>query len=97
MLIDQFNELIDPVIRAGGSVLEIGEEFREPPLDVLRYYRRPVSMNWVPIFGKAHSVVALVQQPVDIDGSKAGQERVLTRLAMAVNGRFPPGGGWSSA
>jgi hypothetical protein len=90
MLIDQFNELIDPVIRAGGSVLEIGEEFREPPLDVLRYYRRPVTMSWLPIFGKAHSIVALVQQPVDIDGSKAGQERVLTRLAMAVNGRFPP-------
>jgi hypothetical protein len=90
MLIDQFNELIDPVIRAGGSVLEIGEEFRQPPLDVLRYYHRPVSMNWVPVLGKAHSVVALVQQPVDIDGSRAGQERVLTRLAMAVNGRFPP-------
>ena len=90
MLIDQFNELIDPVIRAGGSVLEIGEEFRDPPLDVLRYYRRPVSMNWVPFLGRAHSVVALVQQPVDIDCSKVGQERVLTRLAMAVNGRFPP-------
>jgi hypothetical protein len=90
MLIDQFNELIDPVIRAGGSVLEIGEEFREPPLDVLRYYRRQVSMGWIPIFAKAHSVVAVVQQPVDIDGSQAGQERVLTRLSMAVNGRFPP-------
>jgi hypothetical protein len=90
MLIDQFNELIDPVIRAGGSVLEIGEEFRAPPLDVLRYYHRSVSMNWIPIIGRAHSVVALVQQPVDIDGSKAGQERVMTRLAMAVNGRFPP-------
>ena len=66
MLIDQFNELIDPVIRAGGSVLEIGEEFRAPPLDVLRYYHRSVSMNWIPIIGRAHSVVALVQQPVDI-------------------------------
>jgi hypothetical protein len=90
MLIDQLNDLIDPVIRAGGSVLESGEEFREPPLDVLRYYRRPVRMSWVPIVGRAQSVVALVQQPVDVDGSKAGQERVLTRLAMAVNGRFPP-------
>jgi hypothetical protein len=90
MLLDQFNELIDPVIRAGGSALEIGEEYRQPPLDVLRYYRRQVTMKWVPIFGKAHSVVALVLQPVDIDGSREGQERVMTRLAMAVNGRFPP-------
>ena len=97
MLIDQFNEVIDPVIRAGGLELEIGEEFREPPLDVLRYYHRSVSMSWVPIVGKAHSVVAIIQQPVDADGSKAGQERVLTRLAMAVNGRFPRGGEWSSA
>jgi hypothetical protein len=90
MLEDQFIDLIDPLIRAGGSVLEIGEEFREPPLDVLRYYRRIVPLSWVPIFGKAHSVVAVVRQPVDIDGSKAAQERFLTRLAMAVNGRFPP-------
>jgi len=90
MVLDQFTELIDPVIRAGGSSLKIGEEFRQPPLDVLRYYRRPASMNWIPIVGKAHGVVAIVQQPVDIDGSKEGQERVLKRLAMAVNGRFPP-------
>jgi hypothetical protein len=90
MLEDRLIELIDPLIRAGGSVLEIGEEFREPPLDVLRYYRRIVHLSWVPIFGKAQSVVAVVRQPVDIDGSQAAQERFLTRLAMAVNGRFPP-------
>ena len=90
MLEDQFIELIDPLLRAGGSVLEVGEEFREPPLSVLRYYRRRVSLNWVPIFGEAQSVVAVVRQPVDIDGSKAGQTRLLTRLAMAANGRFPP-------
>jgi hypothetical protein len=50
-------------------------------------------MNWVPILGKAQSVVAIVRQPVDIDGSKSGLERVLTRVAMAVNGRFPPWNG----
>jgi hypothetical protein len=90
MLEDQFIEVIDPLVLAGGSVLEAGEEFREPALSVLRYYRRRVSLNWVPIFGEAHSVVAVVRQPVDIDGSKAAQIRLLTRLAMAVNGRFPP-------
>ena len=90
MLEDQFIELIDPLVRGGGSVLEVGEEFREPPLSVLRYYRRRVPLNWVPIFGEAHSVVAVVRQPVDIDSSQAAQSRLLTRLAMAVNGRFPP-------
>jgi hypothetical protein len=90
MLEDQFIELIDPLIRGGGSVLEDGEEFREPPLAVLRYYRRRVTLNWLPILGKAHSVVAIVRQPVDIDGSKASQSRFFTRLAMAANGRFPP-------
>jgi hypothetical protein len=90
MLEDQFIELIDPLLRTGGSVLEDGEEFREPPLSVLRYYRRSVAVNRAPIFGKAHGVVAVVRQPVDIDGSKASQSQFLTRLAMAANGRFPP-------
>jgi hypothetical protein len=90
MLEDQFIELIDPLLRSVGSVLEAGEEFRDPPLSVLRYYRRHVSLNWVPIFGEAHCVLAVVRQPVDIDRSKAAQTRFLTRLAMAANGRFPP-------
>jgi hypothetical protein len=70
--------------------LEAGEEFREPPLDVLRYYRRAVRLSRIPIFGKAFSVVMVARQPVDIDGSPAGYGRLLTRLAMAANGRFPP-------
>jgi hypothetical protein len=90
MLEDQFIELIDPLLRSAGSVFEAGEEFREPPLSVLRYYRRRVSLNWVPVFGEAHSIVAVVRQPVDIDRSQAAQIRFLTRLAMAANGRFPP-------
>ncbi len=90
MLEDQFIELTDPLLRARGSVLEIGEEFRDPPLSVLRYYRRRVSLHWVPILGEATSIVAIIRQPVDIDRTKAGQTRLLTRLAMAANGRFPP-------
>jgi hypothetical protein len=87
---DRFIELIEPILKEGGSVQEVGEEFREPPLDVLRYYRRAVRLGWVPILGRALSVVSLVRQPVDLDGSRAGYERLLIRLAMAANGRFPP-------
>ena len=42
MLEERLFELIDPVLRLAGATLEPGEEFREPPLDVLRYYRREV-------------------------------------------------------
>jgi len=90
MIEDRFIELIDPILRDNGSVLEEGEEFRGPPLDVLRYYRRTVRLSRIPVFGKALSVVMVVRQPVDIDGSRAGYERFLIRVAMAANGRFPP-------
>jgi hypothetical protein len=90
MIEDEFIERIEPILRELGSVLEPGEEFREPPLDILRYYPRIVRMNWVPILGRALGVVMVVRQPVDIDGSRAGYERLLNRLAMAANGRFPP-------
>jgi len=90
MIEDRFIELIDPILRDDGSVLEEGEEFREPPLDVLRYYRRTVRLSRIPILGKSQSVVMVVRQPVDIDGSRAAYERFLTRVAMAANGRFPP-------
>ena len=90
MIEDQFIELIEPILREGGSVLEAGEEFREPPLDVLRYYPRIVRMHRVPILGRALGVAMVARQPVDIDGSTAGYGRLVNRLAMAVNGRFPP-------
>ncbi len=90
MIEDQFIELIEPLLQAGAAVREEGEEFREPPLEVLRYYRRAVRLSRIPIIGSALSVVMVVRQPVDIDGSRTGYERLLTRLGMAVNGRFPP-------
>ena len=90
MLEERLFELIDPVLRLAGATLEPGEEFREPPLDVLRYYRRAVIWSGIPIVGRAVSVVAVVRQPVDVELSDAGYSRLLTRLAMAASGRFPP-------
>jgi hypothetical protein len=90
MIEDQLIELIEPPLQQAGSSFKGGEEFRQPPLDVLRYYRRPVRMGRVPIIGRAQSVVLLARQPVDIDGTRPSYERFLTRLAMAANGRFPP-------
>ena len=90
MLEDDLFALIDPVLKPLGHALEDGEEFREPPLDVLRYHRRPVRLNWVPVLGRASSVVAVARQPVDIGFSRDGYRAFLDRLARAVNGRFPP-------
>ena len=100
MLEDQFFDLIGPTLKPLGLVEEDGEEFREPALDVLRYYRRPVRLHWIPLIGRAQAVVAVVRQPVDVGlaGGSKDYGAFLARLAMAVNGRYPPGGarGWGS-
>jgi hypothetical protein len=100
LLEDQFLDLIDPILKPLGLREEDGEEFREPPLDVLRYYRKPVRLHWMPMIGRAQSVVAVVRQPVDVGltGSSKDYQAFLSRVAMAVNGRFPPGSalGWGS-
>jgi hypothetical protein len=90
MIEDRFIELIEPVLRELGSVREAGESFPEPPLEVLGYYPRRVRLSWVPFFGRALSVVMIARQPVDVEGTRASYQRLLTRLAMAVNGRFSP-------
>jgi hypothetical protein len=92
MIEDDFFAIVDPVLRSSGSIAEEGEEYREPPLDVLRYYRRPVRLHWVPLVGRALSVVAVARQPFDIALTTTDYRRFLTRLAMAANGRFPPWG-----
>jgi len=90
MVEDRLYEIIDPVMRAAGAVIEAGEEYRTPPLEVLRYYYRPVRLHWVPLLGRASSVVAVVRQPVDVGFQPDDYRRFLTRLALGVNGRFPP-------
>jgi len=90
MIEDDLFAVIDPVMRTCGAIPEEGEEYRSPPLDVLRYYRRPVRLHWIPGLGRALSVVAVTRQPVDVGLSSADYHRFLVRLAMATNGRFPP-------
>jgi hypothetical protein len=90
MIEDDFIDLVEPLLQKAGSSFQGGEAFRQPPLDILRYYRRAVQIGRIPLLGQAQSVVVVARQPVDIDGSQASYGRLLTRLAMAVNGRFPP-------
>ena len=95
MIEDAFIDLVEPALQQAGLKSQGGEEFRQPPLDVLRYYHRTVRLGRIPILGSAQSVVLVARQPVDLDGSRASYERLLTRLAMASNGRFPPWKGLS--
>jgi hypothetical protein len=90
---EAFFALVDPVMKEAGSAPEPGEEFRAPALDVLRYFARGVRLHWVPLLGRGLSVVVVARQPTDVRLSAADYRRFLTRLAMAVNGRFPPWGG----
>jgi hypothetical protein len=87
---DGFFDLIEPVLTARNGAFEDGEEVADPPLDVLRYARRSVRLNWVPWLGKALSVTAIVRQPVDLGPSAGDHGKLLARLARAANSRFPP-------
>ena len=89
---DDFFAKIEPTFKELGSIPAEGEEFREPSLDVLRYYGRQVRLHWLPILGKAMSVTAVARQPVDVGFSVEEYRKLLDRLGMAVNGRFPPWG-----
>ena len=101
MLEESFFEHIDPILAPLGFLPGDGEEFRDPPLDVLRYYRRPVRLHWLPFLGRAQGVVAVVRQPVDVGvaGRPGGDLTAFrARVASAASNRFPPSRafGWGS-
>lgn len=90
MVDDALHDLLDALLRPLGAVSDPGEEFADPPLDVTRLYARPVRLHWLPVVGRALSVVAVARQPADLPFSTEGVRQWLTRVAMAVNGRYPP-------
>lgn len=90
MIDDQLFDRIEPVLSSLGARPDDGEQFRDPELDVLRYYHRPVKLGMLPILGRGLSVVAVVRQPVDVTLNEASYTTLLTRVAMAAGGRYPP-------
>lgn len=91
MIVEELIDLIDPALAAVGFRDDEGEEFAQPPLDVVRYYHREVKVHWLPGIGRSRGVVAVVRQPVDLAGTEAGYRALMQRLSRAVGGRFPPG------
>lgn len=90
MLLESLLERVEPVLKGLGHLVEPGEEFRAPPLDVERYFHRSTRLHWLPVIGRGVGVVAVARQPFDVEFSLPGYSRLLERLALAVNGRFPP-------
>ena len=90
MIEDDLFSLMDAVLHPLGAASEAGDESREPPLDVLGYYARPVRASMIPILGRGLSVVAVCRQPVDVGFARDGYRALVERLALVVNTRFPP-------
>ncbi len=90
MIDDELLAVLEATLSPLGFLTEDGEEFRDPPLDVLRYYRRPVQLHWLPLLGQSQAVVAVVRQPVDLAGTEAGCRQLLDRLAPRGQHPLPP-------
>lgn len=90
MIEDDLFELLDSVLLPLKATVEPGDDSQDPPFEVLRYYVRPVRVSAVPILGRGLSVVAVCRQPLDLGIGGEGYRRLMERLALVVNTRFPP-------
>lgn len=90
MTYEEFFEECSQLLRPLHYSSDDGEEFRDPPLDVLRYEVRKVRLHWIPILGRALGVVAIIHQPKDVTASAASHRELLLRVSRAVHGRYPP-------
>lgn len=88
MIEDDLFDMIGSALTPIGCSSEPGDELREPPLEVLRYYVRPIRLSAIPILGRGVSVVAVARQPVDV--AIDDYPRLVERLAKVINTRFPP-------
>ncbi len=90
MIEDDLFALLDSVLKPLGAIAEDGDESRSPPLEILRYYVRPIRLSPIPILGRGLGVVAVARQPIDVAMTQGGYRSLVERLSLAVNSRFPP-------
>ena len=83
-------ELIAKAVEPLGCVEEAGEEFRDPPLEILVYHSRPVRLHWLPWFGRASSVVVVAREPRELTIDVKGFSDWIRRVSAAANARFAP-------
>lgn len=87
---DDLFELMGSVLKPLGAETEAGDESRDPPLEILAYYARPVRLSAIPILGRGVGVTAVCRQPIDVDFQRAGYRPLIERVALVTNTRFPP-------
>jgi hypothetical protein len=89
MLVDDLVKMLDPALAPLGHVAGPGDEYHEPALVLVHQFARPVRLTWVPVLGRATSLVLVARQPVDLDASERGLEMLWTRVARVAAHRFP--------
>ncbi len=87
---DDLFELLNPLFKTLNALPDVGEEFREPALEVLRYYALPARFHWMPVLGRGWSLTSIVRQPADLSGSARDATRLVDRAAAAAHTRYPP-------
>lgn len=81
-------ERVDELLTEAGCRPADGEEFTDPPLDVLAYYTREQRLMRLPVLGRSLSVVAVVRQPRDLGRDRMAD--LILRVGRAAHGAFPP-------
>jgi hypothetical protein len=95
MHLDDLLGRIDAALRPLAPAVEPAESYETPRLDVVRSYSRPVRLSWVPLIGRALSVVTVARQPADLGASADDTAALLDRVATVANRRYPPWRGLS--
>ncbi len=88
---DELLARIDGLLRPLGVIPGVGEEYRAPALDILRYYARGVRLSRMPLLGRALSVVSVARQPPDLALDAAGGPRLIDRLRARSRDAIPRG------
>ncbi len=85
-----FLEYLGEILEPAGSVIEDGEVYAKPELEVLAYFKREVRLNRLPWLGSGLSVVAVIRQlNLDLKDS-AGLGDLLRSATGAIQTRYPP-------
>jgi hypothetical protein len=89
MLDSRLFEILDAALGPFGAHTEAGIASLEPPLVIVRFYHRSVRLHWLPLLGRALSVVAIVREPAKLAYTALGFRELLRQVARATGARFP--------
>ena len=91
---DELLQLVESILDPTGMRIEDGEEFREPPLDVVRYHVRVAKLGRLPVLARVRSVVAIVRQPADMTFAADGRQFEYSVPDSTAFAEFEPGSDW---